>query len=248
LCPALIRTGFSIIPLLIFSLYTAPVLLIAMGAFACLTMFENRRRAVYRKARHEKYVRDSGVFSEYVQSVQPVIQFGQSARLLGEYRQIQQQIMDEGLDEMDVAHRFGWRKNMILSVAKRLCQGMWIWQLRQGRLDAAMVMYLNMLTEDLLSSFWGYAGMLERIYDGVEPTRTLVRLLEEQPGIADPPGASPVPVPEEGVSVRLVDVRFSYARGKQVIRDFNLTIQEGTVLGIVGRSGSGKTTIQSLLS
>jgi ABC-type multidrug transport system fused ATPase/permease subunit len=109
-------------------------------------------------------------------------------------------------------------------------------------------MYLNMLTEDLLSSFWGYAGLLERIYEGLEPTRTLLRLLNETPGIADPPGALPVEVPEEGVAVRLFNVRFSYARGKQVINDFNLSIQEGTVLGIVGRSGSGKTTIQSLLS
>jgi ABC-type multidrug transport system fused ATPase/permease subunit len=209
---------------------------------------ENFRRRGYRKARHEKYVRDSGIFSEYVQSIQPVIQFGQCGRLLGEYRDLQRQIMDEGLEEMEIAHRFGWRKNMVLSVAKRLSQGIWIWQLRQGRLDAAMVMYLNMLTDDLLTSFWGYAALLERIYEGLEPTRMLVQLLSESPAIPEAPDATPITVPEHGVSVRLVNVRFSYARGKQVIRDFNLAIEEGSILGIVGRSGSGKTTIQSLLS
>src|SRR5205823_1868958 len=95
-CPALIRTGFSLVPLLIFSLLTAPILLTAMAVFGWVTVIENRRRDGYRKARHQKYVRDSGVFSEYVQSVQPVIQFGQSGRLLGEYRQLQQRIMHEG--------------------------------------------------------------------------------------------------------------------------------------------------------
>jgi len=248
LCPSIIRTGFSLVPLILFSVLTAPVLLIAMAAFCWLTVLENRERDGYRKGRHAKYVRDSGVFSEYVQSIQPVIQFGQAGRLLGEYQRLQQQIMDEGLEEMDVAHRFGWRKNMVLSVAKRLCQGIWIWQLRQGRLDAAMVMYLNMLTEELLGSFWGYAGLLERLYEGLEPTRVLLELLNEPPEIADIPGTPPIPVPPGGVSVDLVNVQFSYKRDKQVIRDFSLAIPEGTVLGIVGRSGSGKTTIQSLLS
>jgi ABC-type multidrug transport system fused ATPase/permease subunit len=247
LCPSLIRTGFSLVPLLVFSVSTAPVLLGALVLFGWLTVVENRRREMLRRGRHEKYVRDSSVFSEYVQSVQPVIQFGQGGRLVDEYRCLQQQILDEGLEEMVIASRFSWRKNLVLSAAKRICQGIWLWQLRQGRVDAAMLMYLNMLTEDLLGSFWGYAGMLERIYEGLEPTRMLLQLLQEAPGIADAADAVPVQVPEQ-IGVKLVNVRFAYARGKQVIHDFNLAIEEGKVLGVVGRSGSGKTTIQSLLS
>ncbi len=247
LCPSLIRTSMSLVPLLIFSIATAPVLLVALIAFGWLTLLENKRRAHFRKDRHEKYVRDSGVFSEYVQSVQPVIQFGQTGRLLEEYSRLQQQIMDQGVAEIDVANRFSWRKNMVLSAAKRICQGIWIWQLRKGWMDVAMAMYLNMLTEDLLGSFWGYASLLERVYDGLEPTRTLLDLLHEPSEITDAPDAAPVPVPER-VGIRLENVRFSYARRKQVIRDFTLSIEEGKILGVVGRSGSGKTTIQSLLS
>jgi|SRR5581483_4352501 len=247
LCPSVIRTLMTLVPLLIFSLMTAPVLLVALLIFGCLTIVENKRRANFRKGRHEKYVRDSGVFSEYVQSVQPVIQFGQTGRLLDEYTRLQQQIMDQGVAEIEVANRFAWRKNMVLSAAKRICQGMWIWQLRKGSTDVAMVMYLNMLTEDLLGSFWGYASLLERVYEGLEPTKTLLHLLEEPSEITDAPDAVPVPVPER-VGIQLENVRFSYSRGKHVIHDFNLAIEEGKVLGVVGRSGSGKTTIQSLLS
>lgn len=247
LCPSVIRTLMTLVPLLIFSLMTAPVLLLALLVFGCLTVVENKRRGRFRKGRHEKYVRDSGVFSEYVQSVQPVIQFGQTGRLLNEYTRLQQQIMDQGIAEIDVANRFAWRKNMVLSAAKRICQGMWIWQLRKGSTDVAMVMYLNMLTEDLLGSFWGYASMLEHVYEGLEPTKTLLHLLEEPSEITDAPDAAPVPVPER-VGIQLENVRFSYSRGKHVIHDFNLAIEEGKVLGVVGRSGSGKTTIQSLLS
>lgn len=247
LCPSLIRTAMTLVPLLFFGLATAPVLLAALLIFGWLTIIENKRRTHFRKGRYEKYVRDSGVFAEYVQSVQPVIQFGQSRRILREYQGLQQQIVDQGLAEMAVGNRFACRKNLVLSIAKRVCQGIWIWQLRRGRTDAAMVMYLNMLTEDLLGSFWSYAGLLERVYDGLEPTRTLMRLLGEPATITDAPDAVPVPVPEK-VGIRLENVRFSYTRGKQVIRDFNLAIEEGKILGVVGRSGSGKTTIHGLLS
>lgn len=247
LCPSLIRTAMTLVPLLYFGLATAPVLLVALLIFGWLTFIENKRRKHFRKGRYEKYVRDSGVFAEYVQSVQPVIQFGQSRRILREYEGLQQQIVDQGLAEMVVGNRFGCRKNLALSIAKRVCQGMWIWQLRRGRMDVAMVMYLNMLTEDLLGSFWSYAGLLERVYDGLEPTQTLMRLLGEPATITDAPDAVPVPVPEK-VGIRLENVHFSYTRNKQVIRDFNLAIEEGKILGVVGRSGSGKTTIHSLLS
>jgi ABC-type multidrug transport system fused ATPase/permease subunit len=247
LCPSLIRTGFSLIPLLIFSAITAPILLVALAIFGWLTLIENRKRRVFRRNRHENYVLDSGVFSEYVQAVQPVIQFGQAGRLLDSYARLQQKIMDQGLEEMQVAYAYGWRKNMVLSTAKRVCQALWIWQLRLGRLDTAMVFYLNMLTEELLGSFWGYAGLLERIYEDMEPARMLIELLTARPAIEEAADARPVSVPER-VGIHLVDVQFSYARGKQVVRGFNLAIEEGKILGIVGRSGSGKTTLHHLLS
>jgi ABC-type multidrug transport system fused ATPase/permease subunit len=247
LCPALIRTALSLVPLLIFGAASAVVPLCALLIFAWLTVVENRARTRFRRDRHENYVRDSRVFSEFVQAVQPVIQFGQAPRLLDAYGRLQQEIMDQGIEEMDVARVFAWRKNMVLSTAKRVCQAIWIWQMGKGRIDVAMVMYLNMLTEELLASFWGYASLLERIYEDIEPARMLFEVLSARPAIASDPDVKPVAVPER-IGIRLVNVQFSYARGKRVVRGCNLTIEQGTVLGIVGRSGSGKTTLHHLLS
>jgi|SRR5579871_729172 len=163
LLPALIRTAFSLIPLLIFGLATAPILLAAVLMFGWLTILENRNRRRFRRNRHVNYVRDSAVFSEYVQSIQPVVLFGQASRLLGSYASLQQEIMHQGLAEMQVGRTYGWRREMMLGAAKRICQGLWIWELLHGRMDVAMVMYLSMLAEELMASFWGYAGRLERI-------------------------------------------------------------------------------------
>ena len=183
-----------------------------------------------------------------MQAIQAVAQYGQEGQVLRKYRRVQERIIEHGLAEAHIGNRYGFKRSLVLAVAKRACQGVWIWQYRHNTLDAAMIMYLNMLTEQLLGSFGGYASLLERVYDGVEPTRVLVKLMNEKPAIADDAAAEPVALTRR-VGVRMKDVRFAYPRRKAaVLRGFQLTIEPGTVLGIVGRSGAGKTTIQNLMT
>ena len=245
LCPAVIQTAFSLVPLLIFCPLAVAPLAVALGVFLWLTVAENRRRQPHARERYGGYARDFGLFAESVAAIQPVVQYGQAGRVLGLYGGVQDEIVAHGLAEARIANRYGWWRNMALVAAKRLCQGLWFYQYRQGTLDPAMIMYLNMLTEQLLASFSGYASLVERIWEGVEPARVLLRLLDERPAIDDAPDARPVEVPARA-GLRMVNVRFGYGRG-DVLRDFDLTIEEGRILGIAGRSGCGKTTIQNLL-
>ena len=48
-------------------------------------------------------------------------------------------------------------------------------------------------------------------------------------------------------AVELRDVRFSYERGKEVLKGVSLTVEAGQMIGLVGRSGAGKSTVISLL-
>ena len=60
------------------------------------------------------------------------------------------------------------------------------------------------------------------------------------------PGGTEVPT-GDAFAVDLRHVSFSYPEGSQVLDDISLHVASGKVLGLLGRTGSGKTTISRLL-
>jgi ATP-binding cassette subfamily B protein len=69
-------------------------------------------------------------------------------------------------------------------------------------------------------------------------------LLHTVPGLADGPGAA---LPPGRLAVELDGVSFGYAEEALVLRDISVRLEPGRVLGVVGRTGSGKTTLTRLL-
>ncbi|MEI6235701.1 MAG: ABC transporter ATP-binding protein [Planctomycetota bacterium] len=70
------------------------------------------------------------------------------------------------------------------------------------------------------------------------------QILDVKPTIADMPGATPCKRLDKEITFE--NLAFDYGRGT-VLRDFNLTLRFGEKLGIVGRTGVGKSTLLSLL-
>ena len=69
-------------------------------------------------------------------------------------------------------------------------------------------------------------------------------LLDTEATITDGPGA---PLPAGALDVHLDHVTFGYQPDEPVLRDVDITLAPGEVLGLVGRTGSGKTSITRLL-
>src|SRR5207245_6540264 len=61
-----------------------------------------------------------------------------------------------------------------------------------------------------------------------------------------PPPPHPKPLNAQAAPIRFENVRFSYGE-KTVLHNINLTIQPGQLVALVGRTGSGKTSIANLL-
>jgi ATP-binding cassette subfamily B multidrug efflux pump len=69
--------------------------------------------------------------------------------------------------------------------------------------------------------------------------------LSRRQAVVDRPGAQALAVPHG--EVQFEHVRFGYAPGHPVIDDLTLHIRPGEKIGLVGRSGAGKSTVVNLL-
>jgi ATP-binding cassette, subfamily B, bacterial len=69
-------------------------------------------------------------------------------------------------------------------------------------------------------------------------------LLDTLPRVADGPGVALPPGP---LAVELDGVYFGYAQETPILRNINVSLSPCRVLGVVGRTGSGKTTLTRLL-
>jgi len=72
-------------------------------------------------------------------------------------------------------------------------------------------------------------------------------VLSMPPLVADPPKPRALPVVEPGGAVHFEHVSFGYDNGVAVLVDFDLAIEAGTSVAIVGGTGSGKSTLARLL-
>jgi ATP-binding cassette, subfamily B, bacterial len=88
-----------------------------------------------------------------------------------------------------------------------------------------------------------------RIYRNLETSLTdaaqFTELLLEPPAIVDPDPVEPFEPRDSGVRFR--SVRFAYPARPPLFDGFDLTIAPGEKVGLVGRSGGGKTTLTRLL-
>ena len=102
----------------------------------------------------------------------------------------------------------------------------------------AMALRLNGMSHWVM---WEMASLFEHIGTVQDGMTTLSR----QRSVVDRPDAKPLQVSRG--EVRFEHVKFTYKGGKNVIDDLSLVIRPGEKIGLVGRSGAGKSTIVNLL-
>jgi ATP-binding cassette subfamily B protein len=105
----------------------------------------------------------------------------------------------------------------------------------------AFNLYLAMLVMPLRAlGMW--VGQAQRATAAGE---RIFEIIDEPEEIADKPGAGPLP-PGDG-AIRFENVSFEYLDGRPVLRDVDLDVAPGRTVALIGHTGSGKTTLTSLV-
>ncbi len=105
----------------------------------------------------------------------------------------------------------------------------------------AFTVYLSMLVRPLMQ----FGNVINIFQNSSASLARIQTLLEAVPSISDPDDPAPVP---DRARIRLRNLSFSYpGASAPVLHNITLTIEPGTTLGVVGRTGSGKSTLCGIL-
>ncbi|MCQ2495049.1 MAG: ABC transporter ATP-binding protein/permease [Lachnospiraceae bacterium] len=120
-----------------------------------------------------------------------------------------------------------------------------------------MILVKHEIELGTLITFTGYVGQLQgpinffsRIFhwwaDSMNSAQRMFEIIDSIPEIQE--AENPVSMPSPKGKIELQNVSFGYEVNRPVLKELNLEIKEGSMLGIVGRSGAGKTTLVNLIS
>lgn len=121
--------------------------------------------------------------------------------------------------------------------------GLWLWYHGSVGVGAvatatAMALRLNSMSQWIM---WESA----RLFENLGTVQDGMNTLSKPQTILDAPDARVLQV--TAGEIRFDHVDFSYEPGKLLLNDFNLVIKPGEKVGLIGRSGAGKSTIVNLL-
>ncbi|MGE0881666.1 MAG: ABC transporter ATP-binding protein [Acidimicrobiia bacterium] len=120
------------------------------------------------------------------------------------------------------------------------------WLVIHGRTTVGTIVQFNALVLIMQPPF-RLLGMIMMMGQRAKASaQRIYEILDEQPEIADRPGA--YDLLECDGKVHFDNVTFAYANGTPVLDGFELTVEPGETVALVGRTGSGKSTVARLLA
>lgn len=162
--------------------------------------------------------------------------------------------LDHVLDKWDHRTRRTWKRGtlngtiqgvlMVGMQAGILGTGLYMWQ--QGLASAGDITFVLAMFF-VLQGYLRDVGMhIRNLQRSVNDMEELVALNAMPLGIVDRPGAGPIRVREGGISFDKVTFQYG-SHTTPLYKDFSVRIAPGEKVGLVGHSGSGKTTFVKLI-
>jgi len=130
-----------------------------------------------------------------------------------------------------------------LMVTSTAALSLWLWT--RGQVDVGTVAMALPLCWQIVNISGWVAWQVTNIFENVGVVQEGMMTIARPIGLSDRPDAPALKVARG--EIKFEDVRFGYGRETGVLEGFTLTVQPGESVGLVGRSGAGKSTAVNLL-
>ena len=130
------------------------------------------------------------------------------------------------------------------AVGNAVALGVGSWLFLNGQVTIGTVFLIVHYTNMLLQPIERFTQELNNLQKATASVIRILDLLQTERRVLDGPG---VRFPDGALPVRFDGVSFAYNPGEPVLQDISFELAPGRVLGLIGRTGSGKTTMTRLL-
>lgn len=210
--------------------------------------FHVKGREAYRQLRGTMS-RLTASMAENISGVRVVQAFGREAENVRRFRALHDDFTNRWVASSRVFHTYMPFVGFLAGISTTILLGYGGWRVQHGALTvgalAAFVLYLGMFfgpiqtMGDLYNAMLSAAASAERIF----------ALLDTEPQVRDRSEAKPLPRLRGDVTFDNVSFRYDTTPADQwVLRDISFGVRAGDTIALVGHTGSGKTSIISLLA
>ena len=120
------------------------------------------------------------------------------------------------------------------------------WMVIDGNLGLGAILAFNAYLLMLQAPFMMLGQLVMMGQRAKASAERIFEILDENPDIVERPGA--FDLVDVGGAIDFDHVAFSYASGAEILVDFNAHVDAGETVAIVGRTGSGKSTVARLVT
>ena len=220
------------------------------AAVAGLTFYAMREFA----SREWERVRDafsafSGFLEERIAGLDDIRANGGGEHVMRRFKGLTDELAESNIIATRRGQRFYYVAIVLFSVgfAAALATGIWRFRLHERGVTLGTI-YMSMQSAGMMAQpIFVISTQLQQFQMAAASLARIRTLRAIEPQLLDGPGMGWEGARRDAPRVAFEDVSFAYRTDAPVLCDVDLALEPGEVLGLLGRTGSGKTTLTRLL-
>ncbi len=208
-------------------------------------VFARRMRVTYRRVKH-KNASLFNVLSESISGVHVVRAFGQEAREVLAFEGKSAEFRQAVMGSVKLQSIFNPMMLLLTSLGMFVIYSYGGHLVVREELKLGVLVMFNAYMIQFYSPVIALAELTGMFQSAAVSAERVFGILDTPSQVADATNAKPLE--KTSGSVALENVSFAYEKGETILKNINLDVKPGEIIGLVGQTGSGKSTLVKLVA
>ncbi|MBD3248367.1 ATP-binding cassette domain-containing protein [Candidatus Falkowbacteria bacterium] len=219
--------------------------LLWMILFYTITFFFSRWKYKYDVIANEAISKTTGFLADTITNSANVKLFNGYKREVGQYSALHEDLRKKNLFAWNMEEFFNSITSFMMIALEVGLFFMAVILWRQGIFTAGDFVMIQAYVIMLIMQGWHFGRTIRHLYRAFSDSEEMTEILLKEHQITNHPRAKKLKVDKGGIELNKVS--FNYKKTRKIFDHFDLNIDPGEKVALIGPSGAGKTTIVKLL-